>query len=288
MASKTKLTPELKTFKEEIKGLSYKEKLIKYFNLTATTDGQPNEKRAIIRESFNKKETEDFFANYIPVSIAIQEYEDKIRLTKTQIDYNTQYLGNLMSAEMTLGYTLYYINSILASLREKAKEEQNPEEESSLTNICKRMENYNTYIHGAKINIENGKLFPDFKEPNTLALDWIECIKGQLEFIKGLLESLKIFLNKIKAPYLYPNEFKHIEIQLSLFHSKKLRESNKEDREKYKNVPRENPKSLIDIVGVNPISTALHSLVYEEIEPLKYLMENNLWEKSYLREKEDI
>jgi len=286
MAAKSKLSPELQTFKEEVKGISFKEKLIRYFNLTAAADKLPNEKRAIIRESFNKKEKEEFYTNFIPISIAIQEYEDRIRLTKAQIDYNTLYVSDLLSGEMELGYTLYYINSILKPLRDKARKEDNPEREDSLTNICRRMEQYQTFNYGTEIVLDKGELSPDLKVAYNNALDFIKCIKEQLEHIKGLLESLKNFLNKIEVPFLYPQEFRDIEVELSLFFAREIRDEKIREQEKYKDVPLENPNSLIDIVGVSPIEIALHKLVYDDIEPIKNLIENNLWEKAYLREKE--
>lgn len=269
--TKSKLPKELQTFKREMKKATFEEKVKRYFSISPVIEEYSEEKKEIITDLFTSRERMDFLTDYYPIRLAIADYEDRIRTTKSVIDFTAYYIDSLLRITSIYTYMGEFTDYALQYLKEETGRND--------SKTAKHLRSLRSITPGFTFDYDQtkGEYLP--KEDFTKEIEAnIEGLKRGLSLIKAYFSSLREFLDMVKQPQLFPKEFKEVEDRLFIrfqnFATKEIMENKKKAREISRDYPKLRTPTEVEIKAV--------SIDYKEIEPQKGFMGiDNPWMNSY-------
>ena len=104
-----RLTKELQEYKDSLKDKPFKDRVKSFFNLSSSFDTMVDEKRAIIKGTFSKKEAKEWDNTYKPIVMALEDYIDRIRTLNINRQYFTFYITYL-NPYILIFYHRYYLS----------------------------------------------------------------------------------------------------------------------------------------------------------------------------------
>ena len=268
-AVKNKTPKELQTFKREMKKATFVEKVKRYFSLSPVKEEYSTEKADIITDLFTARERMDFLTEYYPTRLAIADYEDRVRTTKSVIDFTAYFIDSLLRMASAYTYMGEFTDYALKYLKEETGRDD--------SKTAKHLRSLRSVTPGFTLGYdkEKGEYLLQTKDYTETVENNIKGLIKGLSLIKAYFASLREFLDMVKQPQLFPKEFKEAERQLlsrfqnlSHYTDEAQRESKEKDYPKFR--------------AITDLQRKRISIDYEEIEPQEGFMGlDNPWMNSY-------
>ena len=269
-AVKNKTPKELQTFKREMKKATFEEKVERYFSISPVMDEYPEEKKEIITDLFTARERMDFLTEYYPTRLAIADYEDRVRTTKSVIDFTAYFIDSLLRMASAYTYMGEFTDYALKYLKEETGRDD--------SKTAKHLRSLRSVTPGFTLRYdkEKGEYLLQSKDYTETVENNIKGLIKGLSLIKAYFASLREFLDMVKQPQLFPKEFKEAERQLLVRFQNlsPLIDEGQKDPKREKDYPKFRTGTDLERKRL--------SISYEEIEPQEGFMGlDNPWMNSY-------
>lgn len=267
--AKNKLPKELQTFKREMKKATFEEKVKRYFSLSPVKEEYSTEKADIITDLFTARERMEFLTTFYPIRLAIADYEDRIRTTKSVIDFTAYYIDSLLRIAGLYTYIGEFTDYALKYLKEETGRDD--------SKTAKHLKSLRSITPGYNFDYDKKKgeyvlQSGDFTEGIEAN---IKGLKKGLSLIKAYFLSLREFLEMVGQPQLFPKEFKEAEDWLLIRFQDFI--SNRDlspDRGGFTDYPK--------LRSTTELEKKALSIDYTKIEPQEGFMgKDNPWMNSY-------
>lgn len=272
----------LERYKARIKKLSFKKRVIEYFNSQPWVDSDATEKRDIISASFSEKEKDKFLLEYSPILLTIERHGDRVRLLQERCNLYTVHIESMLRIVKHTQYTADLLNLALSRLKEK-EESNSAEAKEAISEAISTLKSFHLKsfsMPDLTLKDDEARYEVDFSAFNSYIRTTSQYLKKTLPLLKWYLETLKEFLGKISRPELLPAEFKGIENQQRTAHSmtsQQIEEITEATKTNNKDFP-----LWSDVAG---IEREYLSINYDNIsyDRSAYLEGRNVWEETYTR-----
>lgn len=272
----------LERYKAHIKRLSFKKRVIEYFNSQPWLDSDATEKRDIINASFSEKEKDKFLTEYSPILLTIERHGDRVRLLQERCNLYTVYIESSLRIVKNTQYTADLLNLALSKLKE-IEETNNTEAKEAINkaiSILKRFNLKGFSTPSLTLKDDETRYEVELSAFYSYIRTTYQYLKNTLPLLKWYIETLKEFLERIKRPELLPSEFVGIENQQRGAHSltsQQIEEITAATKAKNKDFPLWS--AVVDIER-EYLSINYDSIGYDRSA---YLEGKNVWEETYTR-----
>ena len=214
-----RLPKELQTYKREVKGLPFKEKVKAFFNLSPYQRDIDSQKKEVILSTFTREERAEFERLYRPIYSGIERYGDRMRAFNSNIALYSFYIDSVLRQSDTIRYTADFFNRILPTVGEALEGTKEESTRKALTEAYRKMKEYRVVTlpmlspemgmnkNQTEYEVDSTKIDQNLREN-------ISLLKGLLSLLKCYLEALREFLVWVGTPELYPKEFEDMENRL--------------------------------------------------------------------------
>jgi len=264
---------EIKEYKDKMKKLPFKERMIEYFSISSVYDKDPDEKKSIIKSTFTKKEEAEYYRTYSPIMMAIEAYNDRVRTLKINADYYSYFISTQLRKRDNLDRITEFLNKVIeVAEKEKAGLVKTEGESPSkmIDSVLSMLSNYKDIDieRNIPLSFEGGRYQIDDSTLQKKLTVSTGNLRRILEALKSYILSLKEFLETINHIELFPREFKDYETwMINLFRG----------------------EAYYHIVGeIGEGERSFLALDYYELKPIEKIFgEGNLWLKAYYSELKD-
>lgn len=271
----------LEKYKARIKKLSFKKRVIEYFNSQPWVDSDATEKRDIISASFSEKEKDKFLLEYSPILLTIERHGDRVRLLQERCNLYTVHIESMLRIVKHTQYTADLFNLALSKLKEK-EESNSGEAREAINEAISTLKGFrlNSFSMPYLTLKDEARYDVDYSAFNSYIRTTTQYLKKTLPLLKWYIETLKEFLEGIKKPEFLPSEFESIESQQRIAHSMTSQEI-----DKLTEATIANNKDLPLWSDVTDTEREYLSINYDNIsyDRSAYLEGRNVWEETYTR-----
>ena len=201
-----RLTKELQEYKDSLKDKPFKDRVKSFFNLSSSFDTMVDEKRAIIKGTFSKKEAKEWDNTYKPIVMALEDYIDRIRTLNINRQYFTFYITYLIRQRDTMEEEAKWLNERLKEAEAVKDTEAGSRLLEGLTTYSNRRSDFTQIFFNEEIRRYIAPSIADDKIGESTA-----SLKRILSSLKGYIQALKDFLEAIEKPELIPMEIEKME-----------------------------------------------------------------------------
>ena len=213
-AARKRLPKELQDFKQELKGLSFKEKVKAYFDCAPYIRNIDSKKKEVIFQSFSQEERKEFSRRYLPIHNAIERYGDRVRAINANRIIYTNYIDTTFRQRNTYFYTADFLNLALPMITEALKGTKEESTKKKLTEALTSLKGYRRVSIAApevELNKKGTSYEVKIEAEDKVLKGVIQTLKELLSLLKCYLEALKEFLEWVGTPELLPKEFYDME-----------------------------------------------------------------------------
>lgn len=257
---------QLKEYRDRMKSLPFKERLIEYFNISTVNDKDPEEKRKIIKGTFTKKEEAEYYKTYSPIMMAIEQYNDRVRTLKINADYYCYFISTQLRKRDNLDRITDFLNKVIEVAEKEKAGLVKTEGDSSkmIDSILSMLSHYKDIDieRNIPLSFEGGRYHIDESNLQKKLTVSTGSLRKILEALKSYILSLREFLETINHIELFPREFKDYETwMINLFRG----------------------EAFYHIVGeIGEGERSFLALDYYELKPIEKIFgEGNLWLRAY-------
>jgi len=204
-----RLTKELQEYRDSLKDKPFKERVKAFFDLSSTFDTMVDEKRAIIKGTFSKKEAKEWDNTYKPIVMALEDYIDRIRTLNINRQYFTFYITYLIRQRDTMEEEAKWLNERLKEAEALKDTEAGSKLLEGLSTYSNRKSDYTQIFFSEEIKRYIAPSIADDKIGESTA-----SLRRILSSLKGYIHAIKDFLEAVGEPELIPLEIEKMEKSL--------------------------------------------------------------------------